>query len=140
MNQKFGLSLHVLTYLDLECADKLCTSNEIAESIQTNPVVVRRLLPQLKKAGFVVTKRGHGGIKLNKDANLITLYDVYEVCVDEILNIRTYDENACPIASHMHDAIYETLDETSRLFKQSLQKKTIRDISNNIEKNMKKEN
>ena len=43
------------------------TSDFIASSVNVNPVVIRRLLQQLKKAGIVEVKRGSGGASAAKN-------------------------------------------------------------------------
>jgi len=59
------------------------TSEKMAESIQTNAVVVRRLLSELAGAGLVASKRGAGGgVALAKSPRNISLLDVY-VAVEE---------------------------------------------------------
>jgi len=55
------------------------TSEWLARAMQTNPVVVRRLMSGLRDAGFVASARGHGGgWVLSCSLEDITLRDVYE--------------------------------------------------------------
>ena len=55
------------------------TSEWLARAMQTNPVVVRRLMSGLRDAGFVASARGHGGgWVLSCALEDITLRDVYE--------------------------------------------------------------
>lgn len=138
MNQRFGLALHILSYLDLEC-NQMCSSERIAESIQTNPVVVRRMLPLLKKAGFIETKRGQGGVKLKMDARQITIYDVYQLTENQFVNIKSYEHNDCPVGRLMYGAIHEALVDTEKSLITTLQSKTIKDISQNILEKINKE-
>lgn len=51
--------LHVLLHMAEH--DGPSTSESLAEAMQTNPVVVRRLMAGLRQAGFVDSARGHGG-------------------------------------------------------------------------------
>ncbi len=78
VNQQFATAVHVLTAL--ACNKKeLMNSDKLATSVNTNPVVIRRLLPQLTKAKIVVTVRGKsGGVKLEKEPGNINLEDIYQ--------------------------------------------------------------
>jgi DNA-binding IscR family transcriptional regulator len=59
------------------------TSEELADSIRTNPVVVRRLLGALRRAGLVETRRGvGGGVVLARSADRITLKDAYDAIAE----------------------------------------------------------
>ena len=81
MNSRFTMAAHIVAMLAKECdeAREPITSEVMARSIQTNPVVVRRLLGDLGRAGLVETKRGaRGGVKLARRPETITLRDVYE--------------------------------------------------------------
>lgn len=54
------------------------TSETLARAMQTNPVVVRRIMAGLRDAGFVHSEKGHGGgWTIARDINTITLRDVY---------------------------------------------------------------
>lgn len=76
MNSRFIVATHILTLL--ASSDVPVTSEEIAVSVNTNPVVIRRLLVELAKAGLVVTQQGSaGGSQLARPAELITLLQVY---------------------------------------------------------------
>jgi DNA-binding IscR family transcriptional regulator len=68
--------LHLL--LHMFAAEKPLTSEELARAMQTNPVVVRRVLADLRETGMVRSEKGHGGgWSLNVDLAAVTLYDVY---------------------------------------------------------------
>ena len=46
------------------------TSDMIAESVGVNPVIIRKTLSQLKKAGLIHVARGTGGAELAKRSRL----------------------------------------------------------------------
>lgn len=55
------------------------TSGALARSMQTHPVVVRRVLGHLRERGFVRSERGHGGgWSIACDPVSLTLRDIYE--------------------------------------------------------------
>lgn len=68
--------LHVL--LHMAEIDRPVTSEILAQMMQTNPVVIRRILAGLRKQGFVHSEKGHGGgWQLTCDLERVTLYDIY---------------------------------------------------------------
>ncbi|MFG6488018.1 Rrf2 family transcriptional regulator [Roseateles sp. BYS78W] len=79
MKQNSQLSdvLHVL--LHMAEGDGPATSEALAAAMQTNPVVLRRLMTGLREAGFVASSKGHGGgWVLSCPLERITLRDVHE--------------------------------------------------------------
>lgn len=73
---RFAVAVHILLLLATEPAGQ-ATSGRIAESVGTNPVVIRRLAGQLARAGLVRIRRGPGGAELARPAGSITLADVW---------------------------------------------------------------
>jgi Rrf2 family protein len=76
-NTRLAVAIHAMGMLAF--SDELnITSNDIAKSIRTNPVVVRRLLAQLTRQGLVMVKLGAGGgARLTRSPEQITLSDIY---------------------------------------------------------------
>jgi DNA-binding IscR family transcriptional regulator len=69
--------LHVLLHMAEEAAPM--TSEQLAKAMQTNAVVVRRILGGLRDAGFVHSEKGHGGgWTIARDLSGITMRDVYD--------------------------------------------------------------
>ncbi len=73
---RFAVAIHILLLLATEPAGQ-ATSGRIADSVGTNPVVIRRLAGQLARAGLVRVRRGPGGAELARPAESITLADVW---------------------------------------------------------------
>jgi DNA-binding IscR family transcriptional regulator len=68
--------LHVL--LHMAEADRPVTSEALAKAMQTNPVVIRRIMAGLRDAGFVRSEKGHGGgWMIARELASLTLRDVY---------------------------------------------------------------
>jgi DNA-binding IscR family transcriptional regulator len=68
--------LHVLLHMaEVEGA---VTSEAMARAMNTNPVVIRRIMAGLRENGFVQSEKGHGGgWTIARDLATITLRDVY---------------------------------------------------------------
>ena len=76
VNQQFNFAVHILTVLAF--SGGIVDSRTVAASVNTNPVVVRRLLLALRRAGLIETCTGkNGGAKLLKNPARISLLDIY---------------------------------------------------------------
>src|SRR5271170_6170734 len=77
VNTRFCTGIHTLVLLAAD-PDVQQTSDEIARKLNTNPVVIRRVLSLLRQAGLVSSQKGpSGGSKLAKPGKTIKLGDVY---------------------------------------------------------------
>jgi Rrf2 family protein len=76
-NTRFATGVHTLVILAADQA-VLQTSEEIAKKLNTNPVVIRRVLSLLQQAGLIESQKGpSGGSRLAKPAKAIQLGEVY---------------------------------------------------------------
>ena len=133
INQNFGVAIHILTILSLNEKDYI-TSKELAESINTNPVVVRRILKKLAENDLVITKQGRFGSKLNPNVKEITFLDVYNVFYEGHIIKPTHSPNkGCPIGKNINVAMCEMLDQINTNFENELKKHTINNIKNKME-------
>lgn len=73
---RFSVALHILLFIACDTGGD-ATSARMAESIGTNPVVVRRIGGLLARAGLIVVQRGPGGATLARPANAISMRDVW---------------------------------------------------------------
>jgi Rrf2 family protein len=68
--------LHVLLHMAEQ--DRPLTSEMLAKAMDTNPVVIRRIMAGLREQGFVRSGKGPGGgWALARDLSEITLRDIY---------------------------------------------------------------
>ena len=68
--------LHVL--LHMARTDQPMTSEQIARMLGTNAAVVRRTMAGLRKAGYVLSEKGHnGGWRIACDLSQVTLLDIH---------------------------------------------------------------
>ncbi|SFO51810.1 DNA-binding transcriptional regulator, IscR family [Bradyrhizobium sp. Ghvi] len=68
--------LHVLLHMAQQPGP--FTSETLAKAVDTNPVVIRRIMAGLRDLGYVRSEKGHGGgWTLACDLSKVTLRDVY---------------------------------------------------------------
>ena len=78
VNQQFAFAVHIMTALAFT-PDEVIGSQILAASVNTNPVVIRRLLLALRRARLIETFTGkHGGARLRKKPREISLVDIYD--------------------------------------------------------------
>jgi len=69
--------LHVLLHMAEQGGP--ATSEVLAKAMDTNPVVIRRIMAGLRERGFVQSEKGHGGgWRLAADLETVTLRDIYD--------------------------------------------------------------
>ena len=85
ISSRFTIAVHILICIETFKNDYKVTSDFLASSVNANPVVIRRLLQQLKKADIVNVIRGSGGTEITKPLNTITLLDIYHAveCIEK---------------------------------------------------------
>lgn len=76
-DSRLSRMLHVLIHMDRHASK--ATSEQIAQMLGTNPVVVRRTMAGLRKQGYVQSEKGHGGgWTLARPLDGITLLDIHQ--------------------------------------------------------------
>jgi DNA-binding IscR family transcriptional regulator len=114
-----------------------CTnSGMISKSVNTNPVVIRKILSKLAEANLVVSKPGpHGGSEVARHPSKITLEEIY-LAVDEkdsLFHMHYGNPNVdCPIGGHIQDSLKVTIDKAKESIKIVLSEKTLFDLTNDI--------
>ena len=63
ISSRFTMAIHMFACIDT-FSDQKMTSDFMAASIGTNPVIIRKLLQQLKAAGLIKVSRGTGGVTI----------------------------------------------------------------------------
>lgn len=112
------------------------TSGYLADSINTNPVVVRRILSELQKAGLINTESGRsGGARLAKKAGAITLFDVYNAVDDgELFAYNPNDPNkTCSLSCKMKSVLMPVFDAASTALADKLRKIKLSDLVEEID-------
>jgi DNA-binding IscR family transcriptional regulator len=126
------LAGHKLYLPEYACAN----SEMIAESVNTNPVVIRRILSKLKEANLVISKSGpHGGSVIAKHPSKIKLSKIYEAVDDEgtLFHMHYGEPNhLCLVGGHIQESLKETMKNAEESIKKVLSKKSLLQIANDI--------
>lgn len=128
-NLRFSVALHILTLLAAK-GTGLLTSEAIAASVDTNPVVIRRVMASLRQSGLVESRPGvNGGWRLQKPADAITLCKVFEsVREEDLLAMHAHPNPHCPIGGHIRDSLQGVFAEAEKALHSSLSNQTIADV------------
>lgn len=109
ISSRFTIAVHMLLCMDIFQEEYKVTSDFMAFSIGVNPVIIRKLLSQLKDAGLAEVKRGPGGAVPAKPLEEITFLDIYRAvdCIGEntLFHFHENPNPECPVGKNIHRAL-----------------------------------
>jgi Rrf2 family protein len=131
-NSRLSLAVHILTCL-VEFASpwEVETSERIARSVNTNPVILRRLLGTMEKEHLVTVQRGaNAGWKLARKPEEITLLDVYRAVESGALFAlhHTPPNSRCRVGAGIGSALTDVYAGAQQALEEELARTTIADI------------
>jgi Rrf2 family protein len=132
ITSRFTVALHIFTCVEVFKDEYKVTSDFLAGSINTNPVIIRKILTQLKNAGLIEVARGTGGITVTKPLNEITFYDVYEA-IEPVENgdLFHFHENPnpeCPVGRNIHALLDQKLQAIQSAMEDEMKRYSIEDL------------
>jgi len=129
-NTRFSMAVHIMTTLAYLKTKQ--SSGELAKTVRTNPVVVRRILGDLNQAGLIHAERGkNGGFSLARVASAISLFDVYRAVTgdEELVQLHDNPENRiCPVSCKVRGVLLKHLDKAQSVYERELEKVTLADL------------
>jgi Rrf2 family protein len=128
-NTQFAVGVHVLTLL-ASSGDEPMSSDEMATSVNANPVYLRRVLGQLREAGMVVSRPGvRGGWQLSRDPAGITLGDVWRTIhgTDPLLGLHGANPS-CPVGREIQRTLTGIDREVAQAVESELDRTTVGDV------------
>jgi Rrf2 family protein len=131
---RFAVGVHLLTALAAS-PGKAVRSEDIAESANTNAVVVRRLFSLMTSAGLIRTRLGPGGgFELARPAGDITLRDVFSALERNELftEHRSPPSASCPVGAHILPVLREATAPAVEALEEELSRTTIADIAGDV--------
>ena len=143
ISSRFTIALHIFSCVDTFKDECKVTSDFLASSINTNPVIIRRILGQLKSAGLIEVARGTGGITPTRPLSEITFYDVYKAVDpiedDELFRFHENPNPDCPVGRNIHNLLNDKLDAIQKAMEDEMKKYTIEDLHKGMENLLEKE-
>lgn len=133
INTRMSVAIHILSLIAIN--PKL-SSDQIADSVTTNPVVIRRISGELKKAGLVTSRAGIPGFSLTRDPEKITLLDVYKAIhiEKELFSIHDKPNPNCPVGKKIQGTLDVTFDSVQTAMETELGNKTLQEVVDHLRK------
>ena len=133
----FTMAIHMFACIDT-FSDQKMTSDFMAASIGTNPVIVRKLLQQLKAAGLIEVSRGTGGVTITRPLDKITFLDVYKAveCApdEELFHFHENPNQKCPVGKNIHKVLDSRLLKVQKAMEDELASMTLADVKTDVDK------
>jgi Rrf2 family protein len=126
---RFAFAVHVLAVLATE--SKCASSASLAATVNTNPVVIRRLLIDLQNAGLIRTSRGpQGGAILAKPPKNISLWHVHSAVESRELFGQHPNPPSphCPVGQGIEKVLGYVQKRANRSFSRELQMMSLADV------------
>lgn len=131
ISSRFTMAIHMFACIDT-FTDRKMTSDFMAASIGTNPVIIRKLLQQLKAAGLIEVSRGTGGVIITRPLDKITFLDIYRAveCTpdEELFHFHENPNYNCPVGRNIHRVLDDKLARVQEAMERELASITLADV------------
>jgi Rrf2 family protein len=141
ISSRFAVAVHVLAYMTWRRSEP-ATSERVAASVNTNPVVVRRILGALRNAGMVTAQPGvGGGAQFAREPERITLLDVYRAVEgDELFALHAQPPcRQCDVGGNIQGVLHAVFARASAAMEAELDRVTIRDVFESVAERVRRE-
>ena len=137
ISSRFTIALHIFACVEVFKDEYRITSDFLAGSINTNPVIIRKILTKLKSAGLIIVARGTGGIEVTKSLKEITFYDVY-VAIEplennELFNFHKNPNPECPVGKNIHKLLDRKLETIQKVMEDEMKKYTLEGLKDEMQ-------
>lgn len=143
ISSRFTLAIHIFACIDTFQNEYKITSDFLAGSTNVNPVIIRKILGQLKGAGLIDVARGTGGTTVAKPLNKITFLDVYRAveCVEngDLFHFHENPNTNCPVGRNIHYILDDKLHQVQDAMEKELASITLEDLKRDTEKYIQQE-
>lgn len=133
-NSRFAMAVHTLALLARN--QRAISSSQIANSVNTNPVTIRKVLGSLNAAGLVGTQMGaDGGAILAREPSRISLLDIYHATEQKaVFAFHPKRPNQqCDCGRNITGVLGCVFEEAESAMLRVLDNKTLADVLNDID-------
>ncbi len=132
ISSRFTIAIHIFACIDTFEKDNKITSDFLADSVNANPVVIRKILSSLKKSHLLNVQRGTGGTTIAKPLDQITLYDIYQSveCIEngKLFHFHENPNTNCPVGKNIHNILDDKLLRVQKAMEDELSAITLKDV------------
>lgn len=132
ISSRFTIAIHIFACINTFENEYKITSDFLASSVNVNPVIIRKLLSQLKTAELVTVQRGSGGASIAKPLDEITFLDIYNAveCIDngELFHFHENPNQVCPVGRNIHNVLDSKLLRIQKAMENEMKKITLEDV------------
>ena len=144
ISSRFTIALHIFACVETFKDEYKVTSDFLAGSINTNPVIIRKILTQLKVADLITIARGTGGITVNRPLSEVTFYDVYQAIEPvengDLFHFHEAPNPKCPVGRNIHALLDDKLTAIQGAMEAEMKKYTLADLREGMHDLLSKEN
>ena len=137
ISSRFTLAIHIFACVDIFKNDYKVTSDFISKSTNVNPVIIRKILLQLRNAGLIEVARGTGGTIITRPLSEITFLDIYRAveCVEDntLFHFHENPNEKCPVGRNIHNVLDDKLQRVQTAMERELQSITLEDVKKDLE-------
>jgi Rrf2 family protein len=129
-SSRFAVAVHILALM-AQGEEEPVKSEILASSVNTNPVVIRRIMCALADAKLVTSHTGaNGGSKLAQKSGQITLLDVYHAIEGRsVFELHRHPPSRhCMVGSNIKTVLGSVLEEVNLEVERVLAKTTIEQV------------
>ncbi|SDH85907.1 transcriptional regulator, BadM/Rrf2 family [Alteribacillus persepolensis] len=133
INSRLSVAIHILSLLAAYPHERL-TSEFIAQSVNTNPVVVRRISGLLRKKGLIHTRPGTAGAVIARPPDSIRLLDIYEAVFSDnaLFSVHENPNPNCPVGKRIQETLDDTFVRVEEAMKTELANQSLQDITEHL--------
>lgn len=134
-NSQFAIAVHVLALL-AKAGEGNVKSDCVAKSVNTNPVVIRRLLCSLNQAKLVASQTGaSGGTRLLRPPREIRLNEIYRaISSGEVFALhRQKPDQECSVGKNIQTVLENLQTEIDEVIERKLAEYTLQHVLDSVE-------